>query len=73
MGLADIYLGRAKGTVGSQVSSEGPALHGPSEPPYQPCRYVTGAYPDDPWEAPSAEPGVGEQAPGHLRDSQGRL
>lgn len=48
MDLADVYLGRAKGTVGSQVSSEGPALHGPSEPPYQPCRYVTGAYPDDP-------------------------
>lgn len=26
MGLADVYLGRAKRTVGSQVSSEGPAL-----------------------------------------------
>ena len=34
MGLADVYLGRAKGTVGSQVSSEGPALLRPSEPPY---------------------------------------
>lgn len=34
MGLADVYLGRAKGTVGSQVSSEGAALLGPSEPLY---------------------------------------